>query len=447
MYARFHRCRNSNFQLRRSNRLVKLNCAYELQQRKFSDQEDSLAKELLNLMNKDRNARKHSSEDYDVSGDNNKDADIQTEESNMNKTIPKIHSWNYLLQETPMQGTLDNDTSDDVVNNPPYGPGLRHKRPLENERSGHVTPKEKSIFDSLFAQVLSGKTKTAEIIGRKGRPRPVHRHGGALLNISSLRDSKLFDSVQSSNSNDSNITRNSGRQLKNPSSWLQVQMAQEGVFQYAASMRSLLRNATATRRGLYGELANSQLDHQTRMAENDRISTLKYIMGMMEECQTDRSLEDILEERVYRPFKNASELFQTANKELQISSKISTNYPYLLRHAIRIYIQEFNSPEGAISVFERAKRYGAESYILGCTADTYNDILEIRWDYMMDLYGCKTLLDEMIMNGVEFNVRTTNILNRIKREISDIKNKPSQWLVGALASESRLEESGRKMKI
>jgi len=72
---------------------------------------------------------------------------------------------------------------------------------------------------------------------------------------------------------------------------------------------------------------------------------------------------------------------------------------------------------GAMSVFERVKRLGAESYVVGCSTGAYNEMLQTKWEAYKDVSKIVELVDEMKINGIEGSQKTVEILRSIIDEI------------------------------
>ena len=85
-----------------------------------------------------------------------------------------------------------------------------------------------------------------------------------------------------------------------------------------------------------------------------------------------------------------------------------------LSHYVRII---FRNPLAAHTLFLRAKMLSAESYVLGCTTQLYNELLLSRWESFTDLFSISEILDEMSTNGVKGDGQTVQILQRIQDDV------------------------------
>jgi len=71
-------------------------------------------------------------------------------------------------------------------------------------------------------------------------------------------------------------------------------------------------------------------------------------------------------------------------------------------------------------MFERVKRLGAESYVMGCSVGVYNVVIDTVWDGYRDWNRVAQLLNEMKINGVEGDERTLAVLRKIRKEVAHL---------------------------
>jgi hypothetical protein len=95
----------------------------------------------------------------------------------------------------------------------------------------------------------------------------------------------------------------------------------------------------------------------------------------------------------------------------------SATYADLLVEGMITFRRDFNDLMGAMSVFERVKRLGAESYVVGCSTGAYNEMLQTKWEAYKDVSKIVELVDEMKINGIEGSQKTVEILRSIIDEI------------------------------
>ena len=86
---------------------------------------------------------------------------------------------------------------------------------------------------------------------------------------------------------------------------------------------------------------------------------------------------------------------------------------------MRLFRIIFHNPLAAHTLFLRAKMLSAESYVLGCTTQLYNELLLSRWESFTDLFSISEILDEMSTNGVKGDRQTVQILQRIQDDVQE----------------------------
>ncbi|KAG1864414.1 hypothetical protein F4604DRAFT_1957119 [Suillus subluteus] len=92
-------------------------------------------------------------------------------------------------------------------------------------------------------------------------------------------------------------------------------------------------------------------------------------------------------------------------------------YPYLIAHLMRSFRDKYRDPHLALSIFDYARHLSIPSYVFGCTAPAYNELIETRWSCFRDLRGVHDALEEMRVNGVEPDGRTKKLVETLRREV------------------------------
>jgi len=91
-------------------------------------------------------------------------------------------------------------------------------------------------------------------------------------------------------------------------------------------------------------------------------------------------------------------------------------YPHIIAVLMRTLRDKFHDPHLALAIFDHAKNQSILSYVFGCTAPVYNELIETRWFCFHDLKGILEALEEMKVNGVEADTRTRRIVETIRRD-------------------------------
>lgn len=105
-------------------------------------------------------------------------------------------------------------------------------------------------------------------------------------------------------------------------------------------------------------------------------------------------------------------------KELPINHSI---YPHLVAHAMRIFRTTYSNPSLSLAVFQHAARVSIPSYVFGCTAPAYNELIEAKWEGWGDLEGVCNALEEMRANGVKIDGRTRIVVEKVRRQVGEAR--------------------------
>ncbi|KIJ67504.1 hypothetical protein HYDPIDRAFT_149148 [Hydnomerulius pinastri MD-312] len=96
-------------------------------------------------------------------------------------------------------------------------------------------------------------------------------------------------------------------------------------------------------------------------------------------------------------------------------------YPHLLAHLMRLFRTTYHNPSLALSIFTHASRLSIPSYVFGCTAPAYNELIQAKWEGWGDLEGVCKALEEMRGNGVRGDGRTRLVVERVRREVGEAR--------------------------
>lgn len=121
-------------------------------------------------------------------------------------------------------------------------------------------------------------------------------------------------------------------------------------------------------------------------------------------CNSDVAILKWLEKNVY-------------TLPLDHSSPQAILYSELLCEAMDLFRNVYNDLGSVVAIFERAKKLGAESYVLGCTSAVYNRALAAVWDGFADLQRVRDLVEEMRVNAVGGDMDTVDILRRVCADV------------------------------
>lgn len=119
------------------------------------------------------------------------------------------------------------------------------------------------------------------------------------------------------------------------------------------------------------------------------------------------------------------------------------SYPKILAHLLKAVRSNYHNPHLALSLFHYAQTVSVESYLSGCLAPAYNELLRTRWDSFRDLEGVEAGVREMEVNGVGWDRGTQRVVSRVVEEVGrqvlDAKG-VQIWGKGVYERLSRLEQ-------
>jgi hypothetical protein len=131
---------------------------------------------------------------------------------------------------------------------------------------------------------------------------------------------------------------------------------------------------------------------------------LKELKKGMRGCATDVELLVWLEKNVY-PL------------PMDHNNPKAALYSELIGEGMEIFRTVYGDLGQVVAIFERVKKLGAESYVLGCTAPVYNKALAAVWDGFGDLPRIRELVEEMRVNAVGGDRGTVEVVRRVCRDV------------------------------
>ena len=95
---------------------------------------------------------------------------------------------------------------------------------------------------------------------------------------------------------------------------------------------------------------------------------------------------------------------------------IGPNYPLLLHLAAKELRQRFRGSTLAFSIIPTIKALGRSSYVLGASTGLYNELISAAYTMYCDFNTINTLLIEIENAGLEFDLETLDILDKIRMQ-------------------------------
>lgn len=168
---------------------------------------------------------------------------------------------------------------------------------------------------------------------------------------------------------------------------------------------------------------------RTDREEDDRYTEeLDEMKEEVSAISTDLELLDWARRRVF-----------TANPTSPGDSALSTEtpeplafpktYPRILAHVMKVSRQAFNNPHLSLSFFQHARTSSTESYLVGCLASAYNELIRTRWECFRDLDGVDQAIKEMDANAVSWDIKSQLVIGKIVEEVGRevLEKGPEAW--------------------
>ncbi|KAL0956201.1 hypothetical protein HGRIS_002358 [Hohenbuehelia grisea] len=131
-------------------------------------------------------------------------------------------------------------------------------------------------------------------------------------------------------------------------------------------------------------------------------------------CDTDQQLLEWATEEVF----GESLQYEAAWKKHPELPMQPPTYPHLVALLMRTFRDKYRDPHLALSIFNYARNISIASYVFGCSTQAYNELIETRWVCFKDVKGVHDALEEMVVNGVEFDTRTRKLVDDLRREVA-----------------------------
>ena len=157
-----------------------------------------------------------------------------------------------------------------------------------------------------------------------------------------------------------------------------------------------------------------------RTGEDDEVFERK--REQIELCETDQQL---LEWAVREVFEESVRHEQAARSLASTSSATSSlplqppAYARIVALLMRTFRDRYHDPHLALALFAHAKRLSIASYVFGCAAPAYNELIATRWRCFKDLRGVLDAMEEMRVNGVEPDVETRKLVEELRRDVGE----------------------------
>ncbi|EFQ97428.1 hypothetical protein MGYG_00469 [Nannizzia gypsea CBS 118893] len=143
------------------------------------------------------------------------------------------------------------------------------------------------------------------------------------------------------------------------------------------------------------------------------------------------------------PDKNNNTPYQPirVHPDIPIVTVVRHVYPATLLHALRILQNKFPMSPLTTRLFESIRSHGRASFIIGSSKELFHELIDFRWRVYNDLPSIVSLLKEMEENGIDFDKRTLELVERIRqrgaREILKARQFDGRNKISSIKSRSR----------
>jgi hypothetical protein len=131
-------------------------------------------------------------------------------------------------------------------------------------------------------------------------------------------------------------------------------------------------------------------------------------------------------------FPPTSKNFRTEDPPLDIPPDVPTltvitiAYPQTLMHALKLLHTHYPLSPFAKHLPDAVKSHSRFSSLVGATTEFYNAVISFHWDFYSDLPHIISLIQEMDVNGVQFNYETLRIVNEIRDQRKEATRKAEE---------------------
>ncbi|EEQ30492.1 hypothetical protein McanMca71_002371 [Microsporum canis] len=162
---------------------------------------------------------------------------------------------------------------------------------------------------------------------------------------------------------------------------------------------------------------------------------------------TTTSLGDDVSGRLStRPNGNGSYQSIHVHPDVPVVTVVRHVYPATLLHALRILQNKFPMSPLTTRLFESIRAHGRASLIMGSSKELFHELIDFRWRVYNDLPSIVSLLKEMEENGVDFDKRTLELVERIRqrgaREIMKTRQVDGRGRNSSIKGKNRRAGSG-----
>ena len=159
--------------------------------------------------------------------------------------------------------------------------------------------------------------------------------------------------------------------------------------------------------------------------------------------RTDLEILEWLNRTYFDANAETSTSAEASHLDATSTSSFTASYPLVLAYTISVLHLRFRNPHAALAVFEIARSFSLESYLVGCTTAVYNEMLRARWEGLRDLKGVEEGLVEMQSRGVGWDKDSmrfaTNLVEKlVELRLASLREKQTPGPPTAVSNDQRL---------
>ncbi|KDN45151.1 hypothetical protein RSAG8_05066, partial [Rhizoctonia solani AG-8 WAC10335] len=209
--------------------------------------------------------------------------------------------------------------------------------------------------------------------------------------------------------------------LRKTSSTHMEQQAMDAVFERVFDMdtqsplqKSILGNHFPVGRTLFDNPIRQPTQHIREKEDLDRLFDEK--AEIMMNCKSDQELLKWASTEVFSKFSQTSSNLPQSHKSARSKTIHPGIYGRVVAHLMHEFRETYNNPHLSIAIFDYTRQLSIISFVTGCTAPSYTELMRTYWNSFRDLQMVLNIAEEMRVNGVHSDDRTKQLYLKIYEE-------------------------------
>lgn len=205
----------------------------------------------------------------------------------------------------------------------------------------------------------------------------------------------------------------------------------ERVFDMDTSGHPHIFPSSARRGGLLSNSSAFSNRRQRAMGELDYETEFDKKREAMFACKSDQELLQWAIREVFiqpsapadGPSPGAPDTSSSNNPEEALNKPKELHpgiYGRVVASIMKEFREQYNNPHLAIAIFDYTRRLSIVSYVTGCTAPSYNELMRTHWVSFHNIRAVVNVAEEMRVNGVFPDQASFLLLNQIQDRLEPI---------------------------